>query len=130
MKLIIPLPEAGFDEGYFYAHARLGERHSVHRSPNRRGEAGRYPYDYASHATSQEHHSDQTAAPAKLQAATNAPPQTQCQTTIPQNAETLPQNHTLTSPHRKARPNPTPRLKHPLQLPAKPPLKTATPPYR
>jgi len=111
MKLIIPLPEAGFDEGNFYAHAGLGERHSVHRSPNRRGEAGRLPLRLrASHATSQEHHSDQTAAPAKLQAATDAPPQTRCQATIPQNAnaETLPQDRTLTSSHRKARPKPDP----------------------
>ncbi|MEM2678631.1 MAG: hypothetical protein QXU62_08300 [Thermofilaceae archaeon] len=63
MKLTIPLPEAGFDEGNFYAGLASG----VHRSPDRRGEAGRQPLRLrASHATSQEHHSDQAAAPAKL----------------------------------------------------------------
>ncbi|MEM1909227.1 MAG: hypothetical protein QXH81_09030 [Thermofilaceae archaeon] len=62
MKLIISLPEAGLDEGNY---AGLGERRSS--QPDRRGEAGRLPLRLrASHATSQEHHSDQTAAPAKL----------------------------------------------------------------
>ncbi|MEM4030145.1 MAG: hypothetical protein QXO02_09630 [Thermofilaceae archaeon] len=72
VKLIIPLPEAGLDERNFYAGLASG----VHRSPNRRGEAGRLPLRLRRSAISQEHHSDQTAAPAKLQAAIDAPPQT------------------------------------------------------
>ncbi|MEM0226469.1 MAG: hypothetical protein QXF46_06290 [Thermofilaceae archaeon] len=62
MKLTIPLLEAGLDEGNFYAGLASG----FHRSPDRRGRLAANPYDYASHAISQEHHSDQTAAPAKL----------------------------------------------------------------
>ncbi|MEM0093739.1 MAG: hypothetical protein QW753_05140 [Thermofilum sp.] len=53
MKLTISLPEAGLDEGNFYAHAGLAS--GVHRSPDRRGRLAACPYDYASHATSHKH---------------------------------------------------------------------------
>ncbi|MEM4004759.1 MAG: hypothetical protein QXM43_03890 [Desulfurococcaceae archaeon] len=62
VKLTIPLPEAGFDEGNFYAGLASG----VHRSLIEGGRLAANPYDCASHATSQEHPSDQAAAPAKL----------------------------------------------------------------
>ena len=43
VKLTIPLPEAGLDEGNFYAHAGLASGTAFIAAPNRRGEAGRLP---------------------------------------------------------------------------------------